>query len=135
MDAGAETTGSQLSDASGNASFSLKPGTYTVCEVLQASCHNSQSGSDSNPCYTLTVTSGQTPSRDFGNYRNATLTVFKYDDKAADGNYDVGTDTPLGNWRFFIDANTNEAMASDAQTHHAHLCDASGNASLSLKPA
>src|SRR5438309_889459 len=40
MDAGAETTGSQLTDGSGNTTFSgLTPGTYSFCEVLQPTWH------------------------------------------------------------------------------------------------
>jgi hypothetical protein len=85
----------------GKATFTVKPGSArTVCETLQNSWHNSQPGSDASPCYTVNATdleSGETASRSFGNYQNATLKGVKFEDNNTNGTQDAG-DNGLNDW-------------------------------------
>src|SRR5206468_3952086 len=77
-----------LTDSNGEVVFaSLPSGSYAVCEVLQNGWHNSEPGSDANPCKTVNVTANASFTLDFGNYRNASITAFKYGDKDANGSF------------------------------------------------
>src|SRR5205823_3388503 len=93
---GVKDTGeaSAVTDANGQVTFSVTPGaSQRVCEVLQSGWHNSDPGSDAAPCKTIPASelnSGDTPSRLLGNYRNATITVTKYEDNNANGLRDTG---------------------------------------------
>jgi len=65
---------------SGNYSFSnLGPGTYMVCEQLQAGWVQTLPGTPSAVgCYTIVVSSGTNVVQDFGNFKLITLTVKKH---------------------------------------------------------
>src|SRR6266508_730655 len=87
-------------DVNGDYSFSVAPGSYTVCETVPtgftqsfptagADCtgHDGASGFG----YAITLTSGETDSgNDFGNFRNATKSGTKFEDLDADGVRDAG---------------------------------------------
>src|SRR5205823_1650454 len=109
---GVKDTGeaSAVTDANGQVTFSVTPGaSQRVCEVLQSGWHNSDPGSDAAPCKTIPASelnSGDTPSRLLGNYRNATITVTKYEDNNANGLRDTG-DAGLSGWTIYLDANGN----------------------------
>ena len=77
MDAGAETTGSQTTNANGEATFSLTPGaSYSICEVLQANWVNTDPAGVTLCESTGTLVSG-TPAADriFGNHPQYRLIV------------------------------------------------------------
>ena len=105
VDAG-ETFVSDTTDANGLYSFSLNPGNYVVCEVLQATwiqsepagpdeCSATGLGADG---YAITVTSGSSDTdNEFGNYQNATISGMKFKDADADGVKDAG-EIGLGGW-------------------------------------
>ena len=112
-----ETTiaASDTTDANGDYSLSLDPGTYVVCEVSQAGW--TQSSPDNTKCdlvaglepggYAITVTSGSSDvNLDFGNFEAVDQTVLKYHDLNADGDRDSG-EPVLSGWEFFIDVNGN----------------------------
>ncbi|HEX9907357.1 MAG TPA: SdrD B-like domain-containing protein [Thermoplasmata archaeon] len=40
--------------------------------------------------------------QDFGNFKDVTITVFKFDDYWGNGEYDEGIDLPLGSWEFTV---------------------------------
>jgi len=73
---GAEV-GSQTTNSQGKASFTNLPtGAYTICEVLTSGWRNTQPGSRNatynQPCYNVTLSSGQTVQVTFGNIRATT---------------------------------------------------------------
>src|SRR5207247_834985 len=117
-------------DSSGNATFSnLTSGTYSICEVLQNTWHNSDPGPDSNPCKSVVVTAGNQSTVALGNYQNATITVVKYRDDNANGSQDAG-EPALNGWTFFRDDNANGSrdLGEEEQTA------ASGSATFSVTP-
>src|SRR6266508_1491680 len=87
-------------DANGDYSFSVAPGSYTVCETVPAGFTQSfpSSGADCSGHaeaggfgYAITLTSGEADSgNDFGNFRNATKSGTKFEDLDADGVRDAG---------------------------------------------
>ena len=106
VDAG-ETFVSTTTDASGDYSFSLNPGRYVVCEVLQATWTQSEpAGPDECAAvpglgadgYAITVTSGSSdPGNEFGNFQNTTISGMKFKDADAGGDKDAG-EIGLGGW-------------------------------------
>src|SRR6185312_13839497 len=124
---------SQVTDANGLATFSVKPGAdRRICEELKTGWHNSDPGSDTAPCETVLATdleSGETANRDLGNYRNATINVTKYDDKNADGDQDAG-EPGLSGWTIFIDQDNDAALDAGESSQ---VTDANGLATFSVK--
>jgi len=98
-------------DANGAYSFSVAPGSYTVCESVPAGFTQSfpSSGADcaghdgaSGFGYAITLTSGETDSgNDFGNFRNATVSGLKFKDANADGTRDAG-EAGLSGWEIHL---------------------------------
>src|SRR4029079_17712252 len=97
--AGAAATDTTAAGTGAYTLSGLKPGKYVVCETQQPSwieslpvnnkCQATGSGADGG--YAATLVSNQTVSGDdFGNYRNATITVTKYEDKNASGTKETG---------------------------------------------
>jgi hypothetical protein len=76
---GTATSSTAITDSNGNYSFSnLGPGTYMVCEQLQAGWVQTTPGTpDGVVCYTTTASSGANVVDDFGNFKLPTLTVIK----------------------------------------------------------
>ena len=94
-----------LTAADGSYSFSVRPGTYTVCESIPAGFQQSfpTSGADCSAHgggvgYSITLTSGEVDSNnDFGNFTTATISGMKFKDADADGVKDAG-EPGLGTW-------------------------------------
>lgn len=72
----------------------LRPGRYTVAEQLQAGWRFS---APADGTHTITVSSGETATADFGNYRPATITGVKFDDHDVDRFRDAG-EPGLAGW-------------------------------------
>jgi hypothetical protein len=123
----------------------LKPGDYLVCETQKASWTQSQPDPSSSPVcgapvtgnpsgggYAFTLTSGQSKTvGDIGNYRNATITVTKYNDRNGNHQQDAGEPTLQG-WTFFVDGNGNGSLDAGETKQ---VTGSSGQATLSVKPA
>ena len=125
----AETT----TDADGNYSFSLAPGTYTVSEVCQAGWEQSLP-TPTNWCgsgvYDITLESGEVDAgNDFGNYQFATKSGAKFHDLNANGVRDAD-DAGLAGWTIKIAGTDGMGNAVSAET----TTDADGNYSFSLAP-
>jgi hypothetical protein len=90
-----------VTDGSGY-SFSLDPGDYVVCEVLQANWTQSEPANTicdddtidatvADGGYAVTITSGSTETgNDFGNWRQGVKSGFKFNDESNDGVWDFG---------------------------------------------
>ena len=77
-----------VTDANGEYSFSVKPGTYVVSEVGQAGWTQSYPADD---VWNITLESGEVDSgNDFGNWAPATKSGYKWNDVDADGTWDAG---------------------------------------------
>ncbi|GEM_PF-4950491 len=64
----------------------LTPGTYTMSEVSQEGWTQTFPGANTDSKHTLTVTSGESEEDwNFGNFRNVTITGFKWNDTNGDG--------------------------------------------------
>jgi hypothetical protein len=88
LDAGPSAPGVDVTDPAGAYAFSgLRPGTYTVSERLQSGWRHS---SPADGAHTVTVSSGETAAREFGNYRPATIEGVKFDDHDVDRERDAG---------------------------------------------
>jgi hypothetical protein len=133
--AGTTTT----STTTGAYSLTLDPGSYVLCEVVQANWF--QSAPANTKCTAISgvgaggqavaVTSGSSATnRDFGNYQDATINVTKYLDKNASGGRDAG-EPGLPGWTFWID--TNGDGVKDAGEPSA-VTDATGLASFTVTP-
>jgi hypothetical protein len=119
-----------VTDASGNYSFSVAPGTYTVSEVLQAGWFQSYPDIPGDGDWDVTLTSGQNDTgNDFGNYRNATKTGQKFHDLDGDGVKDAG-EGGLSGWTINLVGTTGLGVAVNTST----VTDASGNYSFSVAP-
>jgi SdrD B-like domain len=125
-------------DANGDYTFTVRPGSYTVCETAPAGYTQSfpSSGADCSGHgggfgYAITLTSGQTDSgNDFGNFRNATISGMKFKDADAGGDKDPG-EIGLGTWVIHL-------FGTDGQGNAVHLhattADADGAYSFSVVP-
>jgi hypothetical protein len=121
---------STVTDADGYYEFSLKPGTYTFREVLQADWIQSHP-TDPNT-YTETLES-QDVSEDnnFGNYQNATKSGHKFYDRNLDGIWQIGEEEGLSGWIIYIDDDGVPGYsAGDTQT----ITDSEGKYEFILKP-
>jgi hypothetical protein len=131
-------------DASGEYSFSVRPGNYTVCEVLQAGwtqsvpsigadCTGHTDGGTITPGpvgYSITLTSGEVDSNnDFGNFQNATKSGVKFEDLDGDGVKDAG-EPLLAGWEIHLFGTDGSGTA----VHEVDTTDASGQYSFSVKP-
>ena len=128
-----------MTDADGNYSFSVAPGSYTVCETVPAgytqsfptsgpSCAGHEDASGFG--YSITLASGQTDAgNDFGNFRNATKSGTKFDDLNADGDRDP-SEPGIADVRIHL-------FGTDGQGNAVHVhavTDANGNYSFSVAP-
>jgi hypothetical protein len=127
-------------DANGNYTLSVPPGTYTVCETPQPGYTQSfpSSGADCSAHtgvpgargYAITLTSGQIDSgNNFGNFRNASITGTKFKDADASGSRQTG-EIGLSGWEIHL-------FGTDGRgnTVHQHAnTDANGNYSFSVAP-
>jgi predicted secreted protein len=121
-------------DASGNYSFSVPPGSYTVDEDCPAgwrqsypSPTTSEAGCGNNT-YAITLTSQEVDSdNNFGNFRNATKSGVKFHDLNANGQQDAG-EPGLSGWTINATATGGSAVSASTTTG------AGGSYSLSLTP-
>jgi hypothetical protein len=101
----ASSTTATVATVDGTYSMELKPGSYIICEVLQAESTQSFPTGAPAECaasttlgaqgYGITLTSGEVDNNNhFGNFQQVTLSGLKYKDVNADGNRDPdGEDT------------------------------------------
>ncbi len=104
----------------------ITPGSYLVCEFPSAGW--TQSAPSNTACsgvtgaapggYAITLTSGQSDTgNDFGNWRYASKSGFKFQDQNANGSYDPLVDTLIQGWRFDLwDVTTTPAFVSTTTT-------------------
>ena len=124
-------------DANGAYSFSVAPGSYTVCETVPTGYTQSFPTSGANCAahggglgYAITLTSGQTDSdNDFGNFQNATVSGMKFKDADADGVKDAG-EPGLGTWVIHLFGTDGRGNA----VHQHATTAADGTYSLSVPP-
>ena len=145
-----ETTiaASTTTDASGNYSFSLDPGTYVVCEVAQATWTQSKPSNDlcsaiaagegvADGGYAVTITSGSTETgNDFGNWQQGTKSGTKFNDLNGNGVKDAG-EPGLPGWtiRAYKDDNGDGTLQAGETTIAAtSVTDATGAYLLTLDP-
>ncbi len=119
---------SVLTDASGSYSFSVPPGTYTVCEVLEKDWTQTY---PADKCYSnITFTSGQVDTgNDFGNFSNATKSGMKFNDLNGNGAKDAG-EPGLPDWTITLKGTDGMGNAVSKST----TTDANGNYSFSVPP-
>ena len=99
---------SDLTDANGNYVIgNVDPGTYTVAEVQQAGWNHTF---PSAGVHVVTVSSGQTATRNFGNrQQTGTVQGVKWNDLNGNGARDTGEPTLFG-WTVFIDLDGDGVM-------------------------
>jgi hypothetical protein len=121
---------STTTDASGNYSFTVNPGVYTVSEDQKAGWIQSYPDIPGDGDWDITLTSGQTDSgNDFGNFQAATKTGTKFNDLDGDGVRDAG-EPGLAGWVIHL-------AGTDGQGHPVNVStttDASGNYSFTVNP-
>jgi len=76
----------------------VEAGTYTLCETLEGGWVNSDPGGDEPYCKSVTVEPGEFKTLEFGNWRYATKSGFKFRDVNHSGSYEEGTDELLPGW-------------------------------------
>jgi hypothetical protein len=104
----------------------LRPGNYTIREVVSASSYTCTSPGTCS--YDITPTSGQSlTDRNFGNAPNNTFSGQQFHDRNANGAEDSG-DGGLSGWVIYVDYNDNGSRDSDEPSA---TTDASGNYTLS----
>jgi len=103
----------------GNYQFSnLQPGNYVACEGTQTGWNQSfpRPGTGIVTCpngtrgYSFLMTGADHTGNDFGNFRNGTVSGFKFKDKADNGADNAG-DTRLGGWTISISGTSNLGVA------------------------
>ncbi len=115
-------------DVNGKYSFSVPPGSYTVCEVLVANWY--QSVPAGGGCYNITLISQQLDdNNDFGNYQYATKSGVKFNDLNGDGVKDAG-EPGLANWTITLEGKDGWAMPISKTT----TTDANGEYTFSVPP-
>ena len=126
-----------LTDADGDYSFTVNPGSYTVCETLPAGWTQSMpaSGADCSAHgggvgYAITLTSNESETgNDFGNYQAATKSGTKFNDLDADSVRDAG-EPGLADWEIHL-----FGTAGDGSEVHQHaITDADGAYSFTVAP-
>jgi hypothetical protein len=139
-------------DASGNYSFTVNPGSYTVCEELKsgwtqshptsgADCSGHNHGDTIVPGplgYSIVLDSGEIDSgNDFGNFRQASKSGVKFEDDNADGDRDAGEDG-LSGWTINAYADDGDGVLSAAEAGATPVAFATtvsgGSYTLSLTP-
>ena len=128
LDAGEPLVASTVTDGSGAYSFSLAPGNYVVCEVLQPGWTQTHPSGGVAECasdaalgpqgYAFTMTSHHShPNNNFGNSQQGSKSGLKYEDDNGDGNRDGGED-PLAGWeiRAYVDTNGNGSLEAGETT-------------------
>jgi hypothetical protein len=130
-------------DANGNYTLSVPPGSYTVCEsppagytqsfpssgagIVDCSTHTGVPGTKG---YSITLTSGQLDAgNDFGNFANATIGGTKFKDADAGGDRDAG-EIGLGGWEIHLFGTDGRGNTVHQQT----TTDANGNYSFTVAP-
>ena len=127
-----------MTDASGNFSVNLAPGTYRICEVVQAGWTQSFPNPANTLCqglsgvspsgYSVTVTSqGTFASNNFGNFTTGSVSGSKFEDENANGTQDAG-DANLSGWHIRVFNSGGAQVGADLVT------DGSGNFSVNLAP-
>ncbi|AMN43730.1 MSCRAMM family protein [Rhodoplanes sp. Z2-YC6860] len=112
---GANPVASVTTDVNGHYSFSnLGPGTYTVTEVTPTGWTETLS-----PTGTITASSGHNVTgEDFANFKNFSISGYKWDDADVDGKWDTG-EKGIANWTIYLNNGTSIVSATtDASGHY-----------------
>ena len=110
------TESAQTTNASGQTTFTgLTPGNYSICEVLATGWHNSDPGSDSAPCKTVSVTANSQATAKLGNYQNGSITGHKYNDPNSDGDLSDGVAMP--DWTIRLYNGDGSSLLTSATTN------------------
>ncbi len=120
-EAGAAPAASAVTDSNGAYTLTLDPGKYVICEQ-RLNTTWFQSAPSNTKCdlvvgaakggHAVTVTSGSSdPGKDFGNFRQGTVSGLKFEDKNANGVKDAG-DGGLDGWTIYVDYNANSTKDS-----------------------
>jgi uncharacterized repeat protein (TIGR01451 family) len=135
---GSQVGSDLVTDVNGNFSVSLNPGTYRICEVVQANWTQSFPNPANTACqglsgvspsgYQVTVTSqGSSQGNNFGNFTTGAVSGQKWEDKNANGTKDAG-DNGLQGWHIRVFDQNGSQVGSDLVT------DSNGNFSVDLNP-
>ncbi len=120
---------STVTSAGGSYSFTVPPGTYTVCEVLKAGWI--QSYPPGSGCYNVTLVSGQVDDdNDFGNFRPATKSGVKFEDLDGDGSAREAGEPGLPNWTITLAGTDGRANPVNLST----ITSADGSYSFTVPP-
>ncbi|MGH2489360.1 MAG: SdrD B-like domain-containing protein, partial [Candidatus Limnocylindria bacterium] len=149
LNAGDTLAATDVTDATGAYSFSLDPGDYVVCEVLQANWTQSEPSNAicdddtidatvADGGYAVTITSGSSePGNDFGNFQVGTKSGHKYEDENANGADDGAGDANLAGWTIKVfndNDNSNTLNAGDTLETSMVTAAVTGAYSFSLDP-
>lgn len=107
-------------DGNGEFQFLVQPGLYLLCESVPESPWFQFYPESGSSCpgqtfgYELTVTAGQAKSgNDFGNYRDGSISGFKWEDLNGDGEWQndgENVEPALDDWTIFLDLNDNGVL-------------------------
>lgn len=130
-------------DVDGNYSFTVAPGSYTVCETIQTDWFQSfpASGADCTAHgggvgYSITLESGDTDSdNDFGNFQQATKSGTKFKDADNNGTFD-GDDTGLEGWTINVynDNDSSDDLSAGDTLEASTTTNSNGDYSFTLDP-
>ena len=116
-----------VTDANGDYSFTVNPGSYTVSEEQQAGWTQTFPASGD---YDIVLTSGETETgNDFGNFQQATKSGTKFNDLDGDGVRDAGEPGLVG-WVIHLDGTDGLGQAVNLTD----VTDANGDYSFTVNP-
>ncbi|MGH2489612.1 MAG: SdrD B-like domain-containing protein, partial [Candidatus Limnocylindria bacterium] len=148
LNAGDTLAATDTTDAvTGAYSFSLDPGDYVICEVLQAGWTQSEpvnticdfdaiDATLADGGYAVTITSGSTEeNNDFGNWRQGTKSGSKFNDESNDGIWDFGESGLVG-WtiKVFNDVDNSNTLSAGDTLEASTGTAADGSYSFNLDP-
>jgi hypothetical protein len=127
----------QITSASDGVTFTVAPGTYTICESQIAGWAQSAPGAGTSCAghagatgngFSVTVASGGSASREFGNYQAGTITVRKWNDEDGDG-------TKNGSEAYITWAANMHVFNAGLTVHqHQQITDAANGTSFTVPP-
>jgi hypothetical protein len=127
----------QITVANDGVTFTVPPGTYTICESQIAGWVQSAPGAGvscgghagaTGNGFSVTVASGGSETREFGNYQGATITVRKWNDEDGDG-------TKNGSEAYITWAANMHVFNAGLTVHlHQEITDAANGTSFTVPP-
>ncbi len=115
-------------DANGNYSFNNLPnGDYLITEDQQVGWLQTMPGAPGS--YSVTITGGQTLVRNFGNYKYAKISGYKWLDANGNGIWDSG-EVPLADWTINLAGPVNSSVVTNGDGYFEFLEVLAGNYSI-----